>query len=951
MNVRVRQCLWWVGCLGMTCGASAFACAAPDSQPGTAVLEGRVTDASGGVIPNAPVALRDSQMNVTRTAVTDRDGAYRLREIPVGEYDVRVDYGGFAPYLRAGLTLTIGQTARLNITLQPAGIVESVAVTAQTPPLDAGQTSLATTIDVERIEELPVRSRNYLEFVLLAPGVTRAPSRAQARSAPSSNLPDSGFSFGGLRPRSNSLTIDGLENNDEFTGSSRTELSLEIVREFLVVSNGWSAENGGASGGAINVVTKSGANVRHGDVFLFAQSGLLNARPKLENADGPKPSLRRFRGGVAFGGPIIKDRTFSYAAVEHEYSRGQRAAGIDAAAARSIDAALGAGLFPDVPTRRLTEGLFPEGRTETEWSAKLTHQAAGGSLIGRVAGTETYDDRNGFNAGALSDVSARGATTTRDVAFTTSWTTTVGARVVNDLRGQVATRRLDLRAVAQGTGVTIAGVADFGAPYSGSSLHDQSYVELGDTIGYSRGAHFVKAGADVRHVTVRGTTSYGADSFYVFRTLGAFLAGRPDQVRGMSAANGIELGTTGVSGFVQDRWTPGHGLTIDAGARVDAAILPASLDMTSRQVTPRLGVAWSPAAKWVLRGGAGIFADRIVLAALERSWLTKERRLVERVVDEPSCPAPSIYTVRRGTWNPASRQVSVGAERQVTSNLTVAINYLAVQGRGLSRTVNVNLTPPTILTAANAASLGIAAPFPQQIGRPVFGPDRLNPSFDGVFELQPTASSMYHGLTMSMNRRLANEVEWSAAYTWSRANDSASEFDEQPQNPYALADEWARSRYDQRHRFVVSALFDLPIGEEEDRRAGQVPGAWARAFSHIAIAPILTMGSGLPANIVTGGDDTRTRAFPLTSRPLGLARNALRLPPFTTLDVRLLKFFAFRPHGKLDLVIEAFNVLNRTNVNQIDTVYGPLPTARPSLGRAIAAGASRQLQFSIDFEF
>src|SRR5262249_3006412 len=154
-----------------------------------------------------------------------------------------------------------------------------------------------------------------------------------------------------------------------------------------------------------------------------------------------------------------------------------------------------------------------------------------------------------------------------------------------------------------------------------------------------------------------------------------------------------------------------------------------------------------------------------------------------------------------------SLQASVGAERLLTPNLTAGVTYLYASGRNLPRTVNVNLPPPVMLTLSNAVSLGVDAPTPQQLGRPVFGLDLLNPSWDGIFELQPTAGSAYHGVTVSLNRRLADEIEWSAAYTWSHARDSASDFDEQPQNPYALTDEWADSRYDQRHRFVASALF------------------------------------------------------------------------------------------------------------------------------------------------
>src|SRR5262249_21954772 len=153
-------------------------------------------------------------------------------------------------------------------------------------------------------------------FVLITPGVTRA-APSPVSGAVSSVLPTSGFSFQGLRPRSNTLTIDGIDNTDEFAGSSRTELSLEVVREFQVVQNGWLADNAGAAG-AINVVTRTGANTLHGDAFVFSESGALNSQPKLEESLGVKPSLRRYRAGGAIGGPIAKDRTFYYAAAERE---------------------------------------------------------------------------------------------------------------------------------------------------------------------------------------------------------------------------------------------------------------------------------------------------------------------------------------------------------------------------------------------------------------------------------------------------------------------------------------------------------------------------------------------------------------------------------------------------------------------------------------------------------
>lgn len=932
--------------LGLHGGASA-------AQRQTAVLEGTVQDSTGAIVINAVVTARDADTNFTRTTQTDSFGTFRLSDLPIGTYEVRVVSDGFTAYTHAGVVLAIGQTARMLIVLQPAGIVEDVTVSAQPPPLDSRQTSVATVIDGERIEELPVRSRNYLEFVLLAPGVTRA-SPPLAGGALTSVLPSSGFSFQGLRPRSNTLTIDGIDNTDEFSGSSRTELSLEVVREFQVLKSGWLAESGGGSAGSINVVTKSGANTLHGDAFAFGQSGIFDARPKLEETLGAEPTLRRYRAGGAIGGPISRDRTFYYAAVEREGTHDETASDISPATASAINRSLDAGLLPELGTRQLTVGLFPTARSETEASVKTSHALDGrGLLVGALAANQNAEDHDAFNRGGLSDPSARGSATTRDVAGTAAWNTTVTPHTTNELRGQVAARRQTLQtADPQGPGVTISGVADFGTGYVGDSNRRQSYFEIGDTLSHARGQHLLKTGAAFKRIVIGGTVADGVHGLDAFRSLGSFLAGRSDATRIMSGAASVDFAGSRASGFVQDHWTPTPALTIDAGARFDVEAFPASLGMTSRQLGPRAGIAWTVGSRWVIRGGVGRFADRLVLASIERALSAAHDGIVEQIGERDTLAgAPSTYTVRRGTWNPASVQASVGAERLVTPNLTAAVTYLYSSGRNLPRTVNVNLQPPTVLPTTDAGSLGVDAPTPQQVGRPVFGPGRLNPAWDAIFELQPTAASTDHGVTFSLNRRLSNEVEWACAYTWSHARDSASDFDEQPQNPYALGEEWADSRYDQRHRLVASALFDLPIGDEEDRTPGETPGAWVRAFSHIEIAPILAVGSGGPVNVVTGGDDNRTGAFPFTSRPLGLSRNVARLPSSASLDLRVLKYFNIKPHGKLDLVVEAFNLLNRTNVSQINPVYGPLLTPRPAFGRPIEAGIARQIQFSLDFEF
>src|SRR5262249_51291586 len=259
-----------------------------------------------------------------------------------------------------------------------------------------------------------------------------------------------------------------------------------------------------------------------------------------------------------------------------------------------------------------------------------------------------------------------------------------------------------------------------------------------------------------KRIAVDGMVADGVRGLYMFRTLDGFLGGRPDLTRIMSAEANVDFGVSRGTAFAQDHWTPSAALTVDAGLRFDASAFPSSLDIRSRQLTPRIGVAWTVTPQWLVRGGAGLFADRLVLASIERALATGEPGVVERIGEAHDAGVPSIYTVRRGAWNPSSVQASVGAERLITSNLTAAVTYLYSSGCHLPRTVNVNLPPPTILTAANAPSLGVDAPTAQQLGRPIFGPERLNPAWDGIFELQPTAASTYHGVTLSLNRRLAN---------------------------------------------------------------------------------------------------------------------------------------------------------------------------------------------------
>jgi hypothetical protein len=221
----------------------------------------------------------------------------------------------------------------------------------------------------------------------------------------------------------------------------------------------------------------------------------------------------------------------------------------------------------------------------------------------------------------------------------------------------------------------------------------------------------------------------------------------------------------------------------------------------------------------------------------------------------------------------------------------------------LARTRNINLLPPG----------------------PIFGPGRADPRFTDIYQLEDSAGSTYSGVSFTVNRRMSNELAFSANYTLSKTFDDASDFSEQPQNPFDFEADRAVSLQHQQQRLTFNALWELPIGDEG---AGHTPkDDWVtRVFGHIEIAPILTVDSGRPVNPITGIDSNFSHAIPLSARPPGFGRNSFRTPMLANIDFRVLKYFPFGQTARLDLVGEAFNLLNHANVAQINPVFGTGPT-------------------------
>ena len=590
----------------------------------------------------------------------------------------------------------------------------------------------------------------------------------------------------------------------------------------------------------------------------------------------------------------------------------------------------------------------------------------------RYVFTNNRESGDAFNTSSLIDASARGSSFTSDNALSGSLTTILSSEAVSDLRFQIATRHAVLRTNEPfGPEIDIAGLVTFGRPYAENSERRENHYQASDTYSRTRGKHLWKVGGTVNRIRLRADVPDGFHGVYLFDSLEDFLAGNPNQFRQAFGNSNVDFPVTSFGGFVQDHWALPRQLTVDLGVRYDFEHLPAAFNQDTNNIRPRIGLAWSPSPKWVFRAGFGIFFDRYVLANLTRAIAKNGSQAFEQVADggaavslfaaaeggplpaPTSGIAPSIFRPDSRMATPYSQQASAGAEYLLAKNLTVRADYLFVHGVKLSRTLNVNLLPPVVLTLANASSLGITNPTPQQIGREVFRPLRNNPQLSDIYQLQNSASSRYSGVSLTLNRRMSDELAFSASYTLSKTYDDASDYDEQPQNPFDLAAENALSRQHQQQRFVFSALWDLPIGEEEDKggKSEESTDWTTNTFSHIEVAPILTLENGRPAYPLTGLDSNQSHAFPLSARPIGLGRNTLKTPALATMDFRVLKYFLFGGAKRLDLVAEFFNLFNSANVSQINPVFGSGKTPIPGFRQPIAGTGARQIQFSLDFEF
>lgn len=924
------------------------------SQVAGGAIEGRVVDESGAVLPGAAVTVRNAATGVSRETSTDPNGVYRAPLLPVGSYEVVARLAGFAATQRKDLQLSIGQTLVVDLQLKVAGGEETVVVTAETPLIETTRAQQSSTVGERAVANLPTNGRNFIDFVLTTPGVTR-----------DVRLGD--ISFAGQRGTLNSLVIDGADNNNTFfgqslgrTGSGRApyQFSQDAVQEFQVNRNAYSAEYGRAGGAVINVVTKSGSNEFHGSAFGFFRDKSLNAKSwptKSVVPPLPKSPYQFDQFGGSLGGPIVKDKAFFFLSYD-----GQRNTIPNEI---NLQQNLGSVQVPPDPasqagyaTLQSKAGSWERGQNQDVFLARADWQIDAKHRLTLRYNHQNFTGVNFENGGPTNAEEHTGDSLVRTRTLNASLASVFSSTFFNELRVQWARDQEPGEANSANPEATVRQggrtVLTIGRNFFSPRETTIERLQLADTITLVRGRHQWKVGADVNLDDILNYFPGNFSGAYTFSSLASFNGGRPSNAaageRYVQAFAGA--GTTGpttepnikeFAAFVQDEWKVRRDLTLTFGLRYDlqsfaqpevqnpdpqlaaAGIDTSFLKTDKNNFAPRVGFAWNPKDKLVVRGGYGLFYGRTpsIMVGTAHSnnginvqTVTFTGALVPTYpATLPSLPTgvtlpkPTIFVFDKDYQNPEVHQASLGGEYALTQDISLGVSYLFVAGRQLQRARDFNVGTP-VATAIPIVGGGTLAIQQFPTARPLT-------NFDRIIRFESTAESTYNGVTVELKKRFSGRLQAVLAYTLGKVEDTvpdatavvpnSSDDAKFASNPADFEADRGPGSNDQRHRLVFSGYWDLNYLKGSSGFTKAVLDGWAVSW-------IGTIESGQPysatiTNDVNRDGNTRNDIVPGS-------RNSYTLPTRYTVDLRLSKRIPLGQRVRLELIGEAFNLLNSTNI-------------------------------------
>ena len=889
------------------------------AQLPTATILGVVKDSSGAVVPGAALTVRNVETGLTRTTVAGADGSYRFAALPVGPYEVRVEHTGFRAELRTGLALSVSQEAVIDFALQVGAVAETVSVTAEAPQVNTTSGSLGTIVDERQVTDLPLDGRNYIDLTLLQPGVTH-----HRPAGDSMQYAGRWFSTSGAPMRSNNFMLDGAVMTNVGGVSTATvggnTLGLEGIREYRVETNSFSAEYGLSMGSQMQIVSRGGTNEFHGSLFEYLRNSALDARNFFDYKTGLTP--RRLPGfvrnnfGGAFGGPILRDRTFFHATMEAVRERkGTTPIANTLPAAARIEGIANGGLVnqihsavkplvalypePNLPNNRFTYP-YSQPVNEVFGQARVDHNF---SELNSMFFRYTITDGEKIEAQGFPGFTNAG--NTRNQFATFSQTHVFSPTMLNLFRfswshpdlvivsppPELVTRPEYQFLPGQAMGsLGVTGLTAMGPGSTYPRQFKQDVFSLSDDVSFHQDRATWRFGILVnryRQFVMQSFQRGGAPSF---PSIPAFLQGLPNVLRRPapdSVSNKSFLFYT-LGFYMQNDLRVHQNLNLNLGLRYEfqtemnevngfssairdlrqdsnATLGRPFVNPSKKNFSPRFGFAWDVRgdSKTAVRGGFGLLYD---LANLGTA-------LVQTVTGTPPFAGfnqvnnPGTFAIPFDSLLPAD---PFGRSLRV-------IDYNLQQPHMLQYNLSIERQLPfdTAVTLSYAGSRGInllgtmegnpAIPQVRPDGRLFWpaGAPRVNPRWADT-ELKTAASnSFYNSLQFRVVKRMSRGLQFNSAFTWSKLIDEPQALGsvdvagadyQAGSNPFDRRTDRGLASFDVKYNWRFNAIYQLPQFLPGDTIAGKLLNDWQ-------IGGILSFQGGQPLTLGLSSNRSRSQVL------------------------------------------------------------------------------------------
>lgn len=990
--------------------ASALMLAPSTMAQTTGEITGLVLDSSKASVAGVTVTATNVGTGETRTIQTDSQGHFTLTELRVGTYDVSVEHEGFRRQVRKGVSLNVTETVQLNFTLEVGAATEQVIVTSEAPVIEKSDASTGTTMQTEQLDELPINGRDYARFALLTPG-------AVLRSNFIADL-----SFDGLHTVHNQFSIDGIDAsrvdqpymaNGFERGARLLTGSLDTISEFKVQTSDYGAEYGRAAGSYVNIVTKSGTNDFHGSVFEYFRNDILDARNFFATAPTAKPEFRYNNFGGNIGGPIRKNSTFFFA----NYEGSRQRIGITGSGT-TPSALLRSEVIATSPQLTDIVNMFPLGTSHTSDPLVDNVTRTSASAIREDTGSVRVDHKistadsaffrlninDSYTHGALFGVfpSALGILDHQSVPLrTTNYaiheTHVFGPNFVNDFLAGMQRWASNIDSRVPFPQTTVVGLS-VGPGTEGYFLENNNSFQYGDNMSLVKGRHTIKWGGTVYRIQINANSSDFPSM--LFSSIDDFINDKLTQVNISAATPGNGVRATQVGLYVQDTYQLLRTLTVDYGLRYDLETVPHDSNYATRPFDtncmclaaagtpyfaingkdfgPRVGLAWSPISRIVVRSGYGIYYQDYPVGFgsyyVPSNTITGNITLLQQQIPNLTYPYTPFLS-QTATFPPNLggfpwhkpdiyvNQYNLSVAAQLSTNYSIQVAYLGNHGVNLWREYGINYIDPTLATPA----------------RPL-------PQFGNVTLQSNSGFSSYNGLQVSIKRRLEKGFLFDLEYSLGHAIDDVDDqglFASDPQNLNNLKAERGNGSGDIRHNVTFNVMYELPFGHGQ-RLLGGASGAVDHIVSGWSIASLAILRTGVASTVHIGtntfgnGDFTNQRpnrvagvsqygkgsgpdnflnpaaySMPLAGTFGDLGRDTFYGPSYQQVDFSILKKTRLTETKNMEFRAEMFNLFNHPNFDEPDSTFGTggFGQVFNTLGRTLGVGTSRQIQLALRFNF